>query len=219
MTEYHPRILKLTKVDSCKPKPGKMKGILLSIPILLLGIAIAKAQTILILSANQPSKLEAYAGSDTVTFLNNPVTLGGEPAATGGTAPYSFLWSDGSVDVSTESNPVVNPSEYTTYILTVIDGNSCIATDDISVSIDFTGIDDRFGESLRIYPNPSSNMFTVELNGGTCNISLIDNKGRLLWTRQLTGKSSFAAPHNPGVYFLRINDEEKEAVRTIVITK
>lgn len=196
-----------------------MKRILLTITVLLFGIAITQAQTIITLSADQPSKLEAHAGSDTATFLDDPVTLGDNPAAVGGTEPYSCIWSNGNSFISTEANPSVYPSENTTYILTVIDSSMCIATDEISISIDFTGIDDLYGKALRIYPNPTTHRFTVEHSGTDCLISLVNEKGIRLWTKPLGGKASFVAPSTPGIYFLRIDDGEKELVRRVVVSK
>ena len=155
----------------------------------------------------------------TMTFSGTPVSLGGTPAATGGTEPYTYSWSDNNSFISTDANPLVTPEQNTTYNLVVTDNNSCTATDEISISINTSGINDFKEDKLRIYPIPATDMFTVEHEGGTCNISLIDENGKLLWTLQLNGKSSFAAPRNPGVYFLKINYGEKEAVRTIIITK
>jgi hypothetical protein len=196
-----------------------MKQNLLAIPILLIGLMTAHAQTTITISVDQPLELEANAGRDTATFSGDPVRLGETLAATGGTEPYSFSWSDNNSFTSADANPLVNPEQNSTYNLVVTDKNSCTATDEINISISTIGINDFNEDELRIYPIPATSEFTVEHIGGTCNISLIDENGRILWTKQLHGKARFATPHNPGVYFLKINYGEKEAVRTIIITK
>ncbi len=196
-----------------------MKIIILIIPIILLGIIIAQAQTVVTLSADQPAELKAHAGSDTSIFLDNSVLLGEDPSATGGTEPYNWFWSDGIIYYSKEANPLVTLERNTTYSLVVTDNRLCTSKDEIIISINTTGINDFHEDVLQIYPIPATGKFTVEYNGGICKISLIDENGRLLWTKQLNGKSSFAAPPNPGVYFLKINDGDTEVVKTIIISQ
>ncbi|MBK8705165.1 MAG: hypothetical protein IPN33_17420 [Saprospiraceae bacterium] len=51
--------------------------------------------------------------------------------AASGTAPYSFLWSNG----STSSSITVSPATTTTYSVTVTDDNGCTATDQATVTV------------------------------------------------------------------------------------
>lgn len=64
------------------------------------------------------------------------VTIGGNPTASGGQLPYTYLWNPGStLDNSTTSNPLANPSGITTYTLIVTDNNGCTSADSVVVSI------------------------------------------------------------------------------------
>ncbi len=64
------------------------------------------------------------------------VTIGGNPTASGGQLPYTYLWNPAStLDNSTVANPLANPSGITTYILTVTDNNGCTGIDTVLVSI------------------------------------------------------------------------------------
>jgi len=81
----------------------------------------------------------ANAGADQVICNGESTTLGATPAATGGTAPYSFNWtaspSDPSLTSPTDENPTVSPTVTTTYTLTVTDFNSFMDTGEVTVTV------------------------------------------------------------------------------------
>lgn len=76
----------------------------------------------------------ANAGRDTSLCAGNFVTIGGNPATSGGQAPYSYQWqpttglSNGNI-----ANPVVVVTQSLNYTLTVTDANGCIATDLVEI--------------------------------------------------------------------------------------
>ena len=74
----------------------------------------------------------ADAGPDKVSCAGNPVTIGGSPSATGGTAAYGYNWMPGGM---TQPNPTVNPATTTNYTLTVTDAAGCTATDVVTVTV------------------------------------------------------------------------------------
>jgi FlgD Ig-like domain/FG-GAP repeat len=92
------------------------------------------------------SKVLAHAGTDQSICPGESAILGAIPAATEGTAPYSFSWtaspSDPSLTSPTDENPTVSPTVTTTYTLTVTDANSFMHADEITVTVN---------------PNPTAN--------------------------------------------------------------
>jgi hypothetical protein len=74
----------------------------------------------------------ADAGQPSTVCSGASVTLGGAPAAIGGTGPYGYLWTPGGAAIS---NPSVNPASNTTYTLQVTDGNGCVATSTVAVAV------------------------------------------------------------------------------------
>ena len=60
------------------------------------------------------------------------ITLGGNPTASGGNAPYTYSWSNGADPVA---NPVVSPTGNTTYTLIVTDSSGCSASASSTVFI------------------------------------------------------------------------------------
>jgi hypothetical protein len=195
-----------------------MKNIFFITVLLLSGFLTLKAQTLITLSADQPNLLEANAGNDIEINSGGAVIVGASPSATGGLEPYSYSWSDGTNFISDEANPSVNPIENTTYTLVVTDNNACTSTDSISVSINITGINGPETDKYIIYPNPTKDMFTIDIGNFPCVVSLISYDGSCLWTKQLNGKTAFASPRIPGIYFLKIEAGDKESIIKIVIS-
>ncbi|MBL0343077.1 MAG: gliding motility-associated C-terminal domain-containing protein [Bacteroidetes bacterium] len=71
----------------------------------------------------------ANAGTAQTVCSGQPATL--TAVASGGTAPFGYSWSNGSV-----LNPeTVNPTVTTTYTVTVIDANGCQATSSVTVNV------------------------------------------------------------------------------------
>lgn len=92
--------------------------------------------------------LVANAGADASVCVGSCTTLnaGATSAATGGTIPYTYLWSSG----QTTSSIVVCSSATGTYTMTVTDANSISATDSAKVtayvnpSVSFSGLSTNY---------------------------------------------------------------------------
>lgn len=77
----------------------------------------------------------AHAGTDTTVVAGDTIWLGDNPTATGGTAPYSYLWSPMSgLDSQTVANPTTVTSTSTLYTVTITDVNGCTASDNVLVN-------------------------------------------------------------------------------------
>lgn len=85
----------------------------------------------------------ANAGSDTDACPGDPVTLGGNPTASEGSPPYTYLWTPGN---HTTSNPTVSPLETTTYTVIVTDSIGCIGMDTVTVTMDAPEVDAGFDQ-------------------------------------------------------------------------
>lgn len=82
---------------------------------------------------DQPS---ANAGLDKAICAGEGIVIGGSPAGSGGTPPYSYVWSPAaSLDLNTLANPTASPSVTTQYTLTVYDGYGCKDVDSVTVVV------------------------------------------------------------------------------------
>ena len=83
--------------------------------------------------------LTADAGPNIPVCTTQSVTIGGSPAASNGTAPYTYSWSPSlTLNNSSIANPIATPSLTTVYTLTVTDSSTptaCVAQDQMTVSI------------------------------------------------------------------------------------
>lgn len=76
----------------------------------------------------------AIAGSDTAICEGYSVTLGGSPAASGGTPGYTYHWIPAPLGLPT-ANPVATPENTTSYTLIVADANGCRDTSVTTVEV------------------------------------------------------------------------------------
>lgn len=78
----------------------------------------------------------ANAGNDAAICSGFSTAIGGTPAASGGSPPYTLSWSPSTGLSSTSSpNPTANPAATTRYILTVSDANGCVGRDTVVVTV------------------------------------------------------------------------------------
>ena len=91
----------------------------------------------------------AFAGADAANCADESLLLGEIPAATGGAGGYTFDWSGpcvGFLDDPTLPNPTLDAPDDTEmdcdFTLTVTDATGCVATDDVTISVESVPVPD-----------------------------------------------------------------------------
>jgi hypothetical protein len=85
----------------------------------------------------------ADAGADASYCAGASVTIGGSPAASGGTGPYTYQWSPATgLSGVNLSNPIANPSATTNYTLMVADSFGCVGSDSTTVMVNASPVAD-----------------------------------------------------------------------------
>jgi len=83
-----------------------------------------------------PSDVLALVGTNKNTCSGNNISIGGTPAAAGGTAPYKYKWTPSTfLNNDTLANPVATPTANVTYTLKVTDINGCTASAGMHITI------------------------------------------------------------------------------------
>ena len=135
----------------------------------------------------------------------------------GGLPPYTYTWSTGA---DTED---IDNLEQGEYMVTVTDASGCLS--ELTAVVGFvSGVDDYLsGEYVKVYPNPASGDFTVQLAGGQLEaIEIYDLSGKLVDQYSMKMKSETAAIsfHNgtPGIYYMKIYIEDGVMYRRLVLS-
>lgn len=133
--------------------------------------------------------------------------------ASGGQANYSYAWSNGSTNNS--SNNLL-PDIYT---VTVTDANNCSTVDSVNISF-LTTVQtiEQAHNVMLLYPNPSSDYCMVRLpnlQGHMVHLELINHLGQVLTQKTviLNGQKEFKLDiqdYPKGLYWIKLYSEKKE---------
>ena len=137
--------------------------------------------------------------------------------AEGGTGDYSYSWEPAeTLDNPTSATPIASPVDpETTYHVTVTDTEGNVAEGEVTVTISNWSLAEQNPMGLSIYPNPNKGSFTIETYGETL-YELYNSLGQLILSGRCNGKATIDSL-NQGVYFLRLNSEDKIQVQKIVV--
>ncbi len=151
------------------------------------------------------AQLTADAGPNITACINNTVIIGGTPSASGGTAPYTYLWQPTNfLNSATVANPsAVGLTSDITYTLTVTDANNNTASSIKVINIDkiYTfnaGIDTGycFGQSTGIQIGALNNNNTFH------NFNWSPNNG----LNNPNSPNPIASPSTTTIYTLTVSD-------------
>jgi len=160
-------------------------------------------------------------GNDTNICINNVLTL-----STGLGAGYTFLWSDGSTNATlTIDASSLGTGTYTYSVVVKNTQSNCEETDVIDVIINAcTGIEETDAEAnkVKVYPNPSKGLFSIETDVTINSIEVYSTDGRLVekqnWEKQNPIMKLDLRDKTPGVYYLLLNNG-KTIIRKQLIIK
>lgn len=104
-------------------------------------------------------------------------------APTGGTAPYSYLWSNGDMtDTIQNTLPGI-------YNVTITDANGCEFIETVTIPFSTAGIEDLAQFGLSVYPNPMTDFIKIESKKQVVeSVKLIDNSGRVVLEKTINSK-------------------------------
>jgi hypothetical protein len=122
----------------------------------------------------EPDSLQlSFTVTDQTSFALGQIDL----SVTGGTAPYTYAWSN------SETNEDVIDLLAGTYSVVVTDSNNCAINGNVVVNL-VTALTHHQSVSINIYPNPINDKIMIELpNNDYYNIVLLDMNGKLIMSK------------------------------------
>jgi hypothetical protein len=180
------------------------------------------AQTILEISFNQPDRLKADAGRDTVIQAGEKVILGGIPSASGGYGDYDYTWlPEDLIDHNNQSRINVTPNKSAYFVLNVTDENNCSDVDTVFITV--TGSSNipgnlNNGQNVIIFPNPFENIFyinTQSFKGDELMVSIYTPLGKKIFSERYSGIKGNIIDVNTkalreGIYFIVAEDKHQK---------
>jgi hypothetical protein len=176
-------------------------------------------QTTVNTTINEPSPLSVDTNSvtDAIGGNNGAIDL----SVSGGTAPYSYSWSNN----DTIQNPTgLSPGSYT---VTVTDENNCSATLTVTVEGDVGVTEASLDQNLTIYPNPTSGKVTLELEMAQrqdVTIAIYNVLGETMMKETLQDRTSYQKTMDfekeaGGVYYVKLSTGERTLTRKIIVNR
>ncbi len=169
------------------------------------------------------------AGCDSVITLNltinsvsNIETTTTDLTITANNAGATYQWLDcnnGIVPIAGETNQSFTATVSGSYAVELIE-DGCVDTS-ACVTVLVTGITEKpFSESIRVYPNPAVQEFTIDLGTihETARVSIKDVMGRIVHTSNYAFTSTIQVSLNEsaGLYFIEIASGEKRAMLKVI---
>ncbi|MFN8395428.1 MAG: glycine-rich protein [Bacteroidia bacterium] len=153
----------------------------------------------------QVVQVTADAGVNALICGGGSATIGGSPAASGGIAPYIYMWTPPTgLSSDVIANPIASPANATNYLLQVMDSLGCVGTDSVTVMpspqvIADAGPDEGvcLGGSVQIGGTPTG-------SGGTGPLTYLWSPGTGLSSTTVANPS--ANPTGAMTYFLTVTD-------------
>jgi len=166
------------------------------------------------INVTEPTTLTVVASE--VSKASNDNTKDGKAkvVATGGTSPYTYVWS---ANAGSTSEVTVSKGNYT---VVVTDINGCVKDGAVVITAGTASISELAIEGLSIYPNPTSTNLTVAFSSkGSASIELVNVAGQVVDTKNTTGVSNTSfdmTSLETGVYFVNIKVAEGTAIFKVV---
>ena len=146
-----------------------------------------------------PDSISAVIEVQAATSINPPDGVAFVEEVSGGTSPYSFLWSNGS------TSPYINELASGEYSLTITDENNCTSVYFIFVDLLQSSSTLTNSTTIPIYPNPTIGTLFIHFPMSQRHqIYLYNSSGKKVFQSEGQGLHQYELPFPTGLYSYRI---------------
>lgn len=149
--------------------------------------------------------------------LGNDTTVTDSLILDAGTGFVQYLWN------TSETTQTIEVDSSGTIIVAVIDGNGCINSDTVEVTIIVGLTENQIANGMMIYPNPTASKLNINL-GNTSNaiITITDMQGQILMTDKVNNASDAVRTYDvttyaKGIYFLNITSGGQTSTSKVIV--
>jgi len=169
------------------------------------------------ITLNQPSNPLVVNGVVAPATNNSSLDGSINITVTGGSAPYTYSWSNGAATGNISS---LNPGAY---LVTITDANGCTTSSTFNVG-NTTGIEtiQINSNEIKLYPNPSNDYALVEANGYRIDrIELINLLGQKIFVSEVNDSTFKINTTNflNGTYFVKVYINNISTTKKMTINK
>jgi hypothetical protein len=151
--------------------------------------------------------------SDESAIDGAEVTIDSESKTTFSDGVVEFKLANGSYDYTVTADNYEDASGSIT-----VDGQA--VTENVMMTSTSTGIDNPLAEKLKVFPNPSDGNITIQgANIRNAQVSILNSIGKNVKQMKLKDNTNYLNLNDlkPGFYFIKIEDNNNEAVRKVLI--
>jgi len=153
----------------------------------------------------------------TITNASSLTALDGalDLTTTGGTAPYTYMWS------TTSTEPDLTDLGVGVYLITITDNNGCSLATTFQIN-STAGTEAVAAPEWKMYPNPANTEVRIEANGSALtNIEIYDLMGQLVLKQNVTDAqvSVSLADFTPGTYLVKTQIGEGFFTKRLTVIK
>ncbi|MBX7095754.1 MAG: T9SS type A sorting domain-containing protein [Flavobacteriales bacterium] len=164
-------------------------------------------------TVTEPSAISSNGNVSDASAANNDGAI--NISVSGGTAPYTFMWSNGS---QTEDQSGLAQG---TYSVTITDANNCTATFSYTVNAAPNGIEENMNSEFLSFPNPfSSEIYVSSAKENLRSVRVYDVSGRMVWSSDFSPRSGILIHGSEwlsGIYILEVEMESGSTQRRRII--